>query len=120
MNNEEANESVNQLCLTGSSTGGELHSMNGGEGSPPSKNATSNDEGLEADVDREREWSPRSHEFNDDQGIVTNSPLLVRLSLLYIFSKGPSNLKQNGTQKRHHFLAQCFIPFLLAVFVFVR
>jgi len=68
MNNEEANESVNQLCLTGSSTGGELHSVNGGEGSPPSKNATSNDEGLEADVDREREWSPRSHDFNDDQG----------------------------------------------------
>ena len=86
MNNEEANESVNQLCLTGSSTGGELHSVNGGEGSPPSKNATSNDEGLEADVEREREWSPRSHDFNDDQGIVTNSLLLFRLSLLYIFS----------------------------------
>ena len=106
MNNEEANESVNQLCLTGSSTGGELLPMNGGEGSPPSKNATSHDEGLEADVDREREWSPRSHDFNDDQGIVTNTFLLFRLSLLYIFSKDSSNLRQNGTQKRHHFPAQ--------------
>ena len=86
MNNEEANEPLNQPCLTGSSTGGELHSVNGGEGSPPSKNATSHDEGLEADVEREREWSPRSHDFNDDQGIVTKSLLLFRLSLLYIFS----------------------------------